>query len=113
MNRRSTVQPTLFTRTSTGPNLAMAASIMVATFSGSVTSVGTTFTRAPVSMAVTSPATISPWLGTNSAMDIREPSAAKAWTMARPMLVPPPVTMTCLPFRPSSIGILLERKLIS
>ena len=54
-----------------------------------------------------SAATFSPWLGTSSAMDMREPSAAKPWTMARPMLDPPPVTMTCLPFRPNSMGISL------
>ncbi len=100
--RRSMVQPTLLTSTSTGPKPSTACSTIAETLAGSVTSVGTTITRLPVPIPATSAATISPWLGASSAITMLDPSTAKAWTMARPMFEPPPVTITFFPFSPSS-----------
>ena len=97
------VQPTLFTSTSTPPNRAAAASAIALTEAGSVTSVSTTQTCPPPFNASASAATRRPWAGSISAMTRWLPSAAKAWTIARPMLEPPPVTITVLPRNPSSI----------
>ena len=67
-----------------------------------VTSVGTTTAEAAPALRA-STAVFSPCPASISAMVTCAPSRAKASEMARPILDPPPVTMTLLPLRFSSM----------
>ena len=96
--RRSSVQPTLLTSTSTRPVRASTSRTVARTESHLVTSVGATTTEAAPALRA-SPAVFSPCPASISAMVTWAPSRAKASEMARPMLEPPPVTMTLLPLR--------------
>src|SRR5215475_8407260 len=99
---RSRVQPTLLTSTSTRPVRASTSRTVPCTESHFVTSVrATTAEAAPALRA--SAAVFSPWPVSISAMVTWAPSRAKASEMARPMFDPPPVTMTLLPLRFSSM----------
>src|SRR5215470_1839048 len=101
-NRRSWVQPTLFTSTSTPPRRLSTLLTMATTESHLPTSVATaTAEAAPRSSA--SATTFRACCSSISAMVKWTFSRAKARVMARPMLEPPPVTMTLLPARFSSI----------
>src|SRR5215470_7361257 len=100
--RRSSVQPTLLTSTSTCPVRPSTSRTMARTESHFVTSVGTTATEAAPNLRA-SPAVFSPCPASISAIVTCAPSRAKASEMARPMFDPPPVTMTLLPLRFSSI----------
>src|SRR5215470_157857 len=99
---RSRVQPTLLTSTSTRPVRASTSRTVPCTESHFVTSVGTTTTEAAPALRA-SAAVFSPWPVSISAMVTWAPSRAKASEMARPMFDPPPVTMTLLPLRFSSM----------
>src|SRR5262245_10065030 len=100
--RRSSVQPTLLTSTSTCPVRPSTSRTMARTESHLVTSVGTTATEAAPDLRA-SAAVFSPCPASISAMVTCAPSRAKASEMARPMFDPPPVTMTLLPLRFSSM----------
>src|SRR5499426_1178399 len=99
---RSRVQPTLLTSTSTRPVRASTSRTVPCTESHFVTSVGATATEAAPAFRA-SAAVFSPWPASISAMVTCAPSRAKASEMARPMFDPPPVTMTLLPLRFSSM----------
>src|SRR5215831_7847556 len=99
---RSRVQPTLLTSTSTRPVRASTSRTVPCTESHFVTSVGATTAEAAPALRA-SAAVFSPWSVSISAMVTCAPSRAKASEMARPMFDPPPVTMTLLPLRFSSM----------
>src|SRR5215813_632334 len=99
---RSRVQPTLLTSTSTRPLRASTSRTVPCTESHFVTSVRATTTEAAPALRA-SAAVFSPWPVSISAMVTWAPSRAKASEMARPMFDPPPVTMTLLPLRFSSM----------
>src|SRR6266478_3339390 len=102
--RRSWVQPTLFTSTSTWPRRLSTLLTMATTDSHLLTSVGTAVAEAapcPSASATTFLACPS----SISAMVRWTFLRAKARLMARPIFEPPPVTMTLLPARFSSIPV--------
>src|SRR5882672_511925 len=99
---RSWVQPTLFTSTSTWPRRLSSLLTMATTDSHLLTSVATEVAEAaPRSSA--SATTFLACPSSISAMVRWTFSRAKARLMARPIFEPPPVTMTLLPARFSSI----------
>src|SRR3990167_3650671 len=106
---RSIVQPTLFTSTSTPPRRPFTSFTMAWTESQAVTSVRTAVAEAAPSFCA-SAATFPACASSMSAIVTCARSPANARLRARPMFDPPPVTITLLPARFSSIECLLASR---